>query len=592
MHNGALPNRESPLKSQLSSVALGLILVLASAGAVSSYLSLRNLLLAFLPLSAAIVLLVALTISPTRQKRDAILQLVIGCYALSLLLSSTLISNDLLGWDVHQEFNLSLQVLTSGVWHPEIVAQYNSVLSVTVLPAAISLVSGVDLVWVFKIIFPALFSLVPVVVYRLYRSILSSEASFLCSFLLASYPAFYLELISLARQEVGTIFLVLVLLVLCYPSIGQGARGTLLTLLLTLGIVTAHYSLTYIYLILLALSFIVAGVSRRSNPLVSGPILLFAAVITLCWYGLFVSPFELISLSQLLSWLANGVLYDFFNPVSRPALLSMALGHYRPGLLGELNRVLYYATNATMLVGFLAFVRSAKKRAAERRMYPLLVLAFMLLCLSVFLPYFAASLDIQRIYLLVLLFASPCFVIGLEAAGRVLARLKLPLRSIRARPTAIQFKWVPAATILLCYFMFTSGWVWAMTMTEPSSFMLDSGRMAAYPDASLKAYFFSYYTAPQDIAGARWLKRYAIAELAVCADWNSRLNVLTSYGGLSRGLSGGALLPSTCNFAKAYVYLSVLNTVYGIGTQGNWPVSELPIGAHNRVYSDTSTIYT
>jgi uncharacterized membrane protein len=571
---------------------LGLVLIMTNAIVVSAYLSLRNVLLIALPLSAAAVLFVVLIVFPATQKRDTIYQLVIGIFGLSLLLSSTLISNDLLGWDVHQEFNLSSNVLASGVWHPEIQSQYNSVLSITILPAMISSVSNVDLIWIFKVIFPLLFSLVPVVVYRVYRSVLAPEAAFLCSYLLASYPAFYLELISLARQEVATILLVLALFVFFFPSISEGSRGTLLTLLMTVGIVTAHYSVAYIYLALLALSFVLSMVSKSSSSLVRAPILLFVGVITAYWYGLFVSPYELISLGQLFSWIANGILYDFLSPGSRPAILSMALSQYRPGLLGGLNRAFYYAMNLTIVLGFFAFIRKRGKTAAERRIYPLLVMAFILLGLSVLLPYFAASLDIQRIYLLVLLFASPCFVIGLEGFGRLLGRLRLPTHRVRMPPTRIQFRWVPAATILLCYFMFTSGWMWAVTMTAPSSFVLDSSRMASYPDDSVKAYFFSYYTVPQDIAGARWLKHYSTADRDVCADWNSRLNVLTSYGGLSRGLSGGPMLPSSCNFARAYVYLSLLNTLYRVGTQGNWSISVLPIDTFNRVYSDTSTIYT
>jgi uncharacterized membrane protein len=572
-------------------LGLVLVVVVTSASTVSAYLSLRNVLLIVLPLSAAAVIFVVLMFFPASQKRDTVFQVVIGVFGLSLLLSSTLISKDLLGWDVHQEFNLSLDVLRSGVWHPEIQSQYNSVLSITILPGMISSVSSVDLIWIFKVIFPALFSLVPVVLYRVYRSILGPEASFLCSFLFASYPAFYLELISLARQEVATILLVLALLIFFSPNINEGARGKILTLLMTVGIVTAHYSVAYIYLALLTLSFVLSVISKSSSPLVRAPILLLAGVITLYWYGLFVSPYELISLGQLFSWLVNGILYDFLSPGARPAILSMALSQYRPGLLGGLNRALYYATNLVIVLGFLIFIRKKRKTIAEARIYSLLVMAFMLLGLSVLLPYFAASLDIQRIYLLVLLFASPCFVIGLEAFGRLLGRLQLPSRRVRIPHVTIQLRWVPAVTILLCYFMFTSGWVWAVTMTAPSSFILDSSRMASYPDDSVKAYFFSYFTAPQDIAGARWLKQYATTDRVVCADSNSRSNVLTSYGGLSRGLSSGPMLPSSCDFARAYVYLSLLNTVYRVGTPGNWSVSVLPIDAFNRVYSDASTIY-
>lgn len=571
---------------------LAIFVILASASIASAYLSLRSVLLVILPLLGSAAFLVASRAVPAKEKRDIILQIIIGCVGLSLLLSSTLISNDLLGWDVHQELNLSNQVLRSGAWHPEFQAQYNSVLSITILPALVSLVSGIDLIQVFKIVFPVLFSLVPVVLYRFYRSVLGPEGAFLSAFLLASYPTFYIELISLARQEIATIFLVLMLLAFSYRTIGRGGSGTVLTLLLTFGIVTAHYSLAYIYLMLLAVSFVVSAVWRSFRPLVRPAILLLTVVITLYWYVFFVSPFELISLSQLFTWLVNGVIYDFFSPFSRPAILSMALRQYRPGLLGDLNRVLYYAVNFTMAIGFLFFATRRKKTMAEREVFPLLVLAFVLLGFSVALPYFAASLDIQRIYLIVLLLASPCFVFGAKAYYRILLRLGFSIKSNFVGRGKIQAKWIPAAAMLLCYFMFTSGWVWAVTMTAPSSFILDSRRMATYSDPSVKAYFFSYYTVPEDIAGAVWLKGHVIGQHVVCADWNSRLNVLTSYGELSRSVSGEALLPTGCDFQRSYVYLGLLNTQYGIGTQGNWSISRLPLDMLNRIYSDSSTIYS
>jgi len=572
---------------------IAIMLILTCVSAVSSYFSSRNVLLCIVPLLGSTVFFAVFKKFSTQWKDDVFFQLVIGLVGLSLLLSSTLISNDLLGWDVHQEFNLSLQVLRSGMWHPEVEAQYNSVVSITILPAAISLVSHINPIWVFKIVFPALFSLVPMVLYRFYRSVLNPEGSFLAAFLFMSYPTFYLELISLARQEIGTILLALVLLAFSYRSIGKGTSGMILILVLTVGIVMAHYSIAYIYLVLLVVSFIVSGITRRSRSLVSPFILLAAVVITFYWYVFFASPFELISLGQLFSWLVNGLVYDFFNPFSRPAILSMALGQYRLGFLGDLNRSLYFAVNLTMALGFLIFASRRKKMAAERGIFPLLVLAFLFLGLSVVLPYFAASLDIQRIYLLVLMLASPCFIFGAEAYSRVIRRAGLLLHAgLGVRRGSVQFKWVPAAALLLCYFMFTSGWVWAVTMGAPSSFLLDSKRMAASPNPSLEAYYFSYYTAPQDIAGARWLKQHLVSERVVCADWNSRLNVLTSYGELTRGLSSGPLLPSDCHFQKSYVYLSLLNTLYGIGTQGNWPVSQLPLETLNRVYTDGSTIYT
>ena len=217
--------------------------------AVGSYYSDRNLqLFAFLMLALA-VLVVAIKPRMPDVDQDRFFMAVIVCVSLSLLLSTTLLSDNLVGWDIHQEYSIFSQVLRNGVWHPTIDLPYNSVLSVSLLPAILSVVSGLDGLLIFRIVFPLLFSTVPLFLYKLYRQFLNPRAAFLSAFLFMSYPTFYVELPALARQQIAEIFLVLVLWFVFSRKVRQEQSTTsFVVLALTVGLITAHYSIAFIYI--------------------------------------------------------------------------------------------------------------------------------------------------------------------------------------------------------------------------------------------------------------------------------------------------------------------------------------------------------
>ena len=172
-------------------------------------------------------------------------------------------------------------------------------------------------------------------------------------------------------------------------------------------------------------------------------------------------------------------------------------------------------------------------------------------------------------------------------------------------------KWRPlAASLLFLFLLFDSGWVWAVSMDAPTSYLLDSERMAHYSrDPEVIVSFYGYYTSTEDVAGARWLNRQVsssstISNVAssVCADWYTRDELLVSYGGLPH--PGPSVpenfLPDKCDFREGYVYLSFVNTVYGVGSRDNprnftWPIAQISpeINADNVIYSNGgTTIYT
>src|SRR5208337_3996579 len=193
------------------------IAVMPVAAALAGYYGFRDLLILVYFFAAASVFTVVF--APLGESEDKFFILLLGAVALSLLFSGTLISPYISGFDMNQEFQLFQQVQQSGVWIPQISLLYNTALSVTVLPTTISLVSALSGTQVFKIIYPALYSTVPVLLYKIYRRFMNPKAAFLSVFAFLAYPASYVEITQLGREMVAETLLVLLILLLVLPKI-------------------------------------------------------------------------------------------------------------------------------------------------------------------------------------------------------------------------------------------------------------------------------------------------------------------------------------------------------------------------------------
>jgi uncharacterized membrane protein len=264
-----------------------------------------------------------------------------------------------------------------------------------------------------------------------------------------------------------------------------------------------------------------------------------------------------------------------------------------------MNRGTQYLTILCIIIGFLVFVRKRKKTLDERIFMPLMAISLGFLFTSVAVPLLAGTLNITRIYQIALIMIAPCFYLG---AGKITAGLEWLFTFASAHPIRIQIGTSFAAAIMFSYLLFTSGWVWSITSDVPTSPVLDQQRMANSSDLVVRViYYYGYYTFSEDIAAAQWLRVYGAGGQSVCADFNSRWHVLTSYGWYGRD---GPILPWECDFAQQYVYLSISNSLLQVGTTPengplvNGPLIVFPLNltsptlsTENRVYSDGASIF-
>jgi len=554
--------------------------------AVASYYGARTVILGtYLLLGLSVLILIL------RPQNDQTLLALTASISLSLILSFTLTSSNLIGWDIHGEYYQFTQVITNGTWDSSQALHYNAAVSISILPTIIDLVTTLNGVRIFKFVFPIIFSMVPVVVYKFYRRFLKPQFAFMAVFLFMSYPAFYQELVELGREEVAQLILVLLLLLFLSPRISRKRSGTFMVVGLTVGLVLAHYSLTYIYLAMLAFSYIFARISRRVLSLDSLTILL-SIVIAISWYLFVASGSTLSTLVQFISYVNNGIFQDFFTTSSRPVQVLQAFGlaSVRAGALHVLNRFIQYLVLAGMFFGFIVVTCKRQKNDAERKMVPLITMGVVMMGMSVLIPFFAAGLNLSRIFQIALISLAPCLIYGTE-------KIQSVLRSVAYLSKLVRFKSLPTkrpalAALLVCYFLFVSGWTWAVTLDRPTSFVLDSQRMKDSNDPLLLAEFYSEYTVPSDVAGASWARIYA-ANSPICGDYVSMQHVLNSYGNRPRP---APIIPyGECLKPPSYIFLGELNSFHGIGIDDSgatWPIVNitLVLQAENRIYSGGSTI--
>jgi uncharacterized membrane protein len=178
--------------------------------------------------------------------------------ALSLLYYGSLVSWFVWGWDIQRELYFANLVLTNGVWNPALPDATNAVLSVTTLAPLLSQTSGLSLVWLFKLVYPLLFALVPLGIFIVVQKQTNDKIAFLAAFFVSFLFTFFSEMPALARQEIAELFLILLLVIILdkYRSKEEKKRIYLLYGIFAVSLVASHYSLALVYLIYLVIAWL------------------------------------------------------------------------------------------------------------------------------------------------------------------------------------------------------------------------------------------------------------------------------------------------------------------------------------------------
>jgi len=223
---------------------------------------------------------------------DALLVVILFAAGLALMWSFSLRGDLVYGFDISSEYYSLNQTVTGGVWHishPN--DAYGAMLSLTVLPAALHELSGVQTLLIFKVVYPIVAALFPVGIFCLGRRFISGRWAFMAAALVIMQQTFFEQMPALARQEIGTLlFTALIALLLDTTESKRSPGRWIFVCLLSLGMVVSHYSTTYLAIPLFALAAALQWIFSwfRPIPRMSGVLLLAFGVSlagAIVWYG-------------------------------------------------------------------------------------------------------------------------------------------------------------------------------------------------------------------------------------------------------------------------------------------------------------------
>ena len=544
------------------SVIFVLLPVLGAVGAI--FLNIPILLSLIILISIAY----ALSIFSHRLVPSNLYPLMIFSVALALLFHVVFTSNFIIGYDANLEYYVFKLTQINAHWgfiNPTLytaqTVNYNSMLSITILPTIYQSLMNINGETVFKLLYPFIFSLVPVVLYRLYEKQIGRLASLISVlFFISGLLVFYgVTSISLDRQIVGTLFFTLSILIVVNQEMSISSRRMLL-IVFGAALVVSHYSLTYIFLVFISFIYIVSKIKGDSDKVLDGMTVLFFFVATFLWYSLSVSPIS--SLVQFLYGFISRFSIDIFNPAARSTqtFVSQPLS----SITNSISIAIFFTAHILIAIGILCIIFRPQRVGLSPKYRTISILGAITLTLAVALPNLAPSLSLDRFYQISLLFIAPCFCLGFKICSdlsksawrKVIGRRPSENRSAQIGMSLL--------CILLVSFLLTqSGFVNRVMGDSPIVRSVNIDRVKTSNNLELEIDFYSAYLPEQDVFSAVWLQRHMVANSTVFADSLSQVHVLTSYGLIPlqqmRSLSNWTTLEH-----GSLVYLGRLNVVNNV----------------------------
>jgi uncharacterized membrane protein len=506
---------------------------------------------------------------------ESLFPFLIFSISIALVCQVLLTSPHIVGADANLEYYIFRLTQISGHWgflnanvNPLVTLNYNSMLSITVLPAIYSTLMNAQGEIVFKILYPFIICLIPLVLYRTFEKQFGKLIGLLSTlFFVFTSLAFYdFEILSLNRQIVGEFFLVISVFLFLNKEIPVTKRRALL-IVFGFALAVSHYSLAFMYLAFVAVIYIVSRFKPKIDSAFNFVTVLLLFVITFAWYS--------IASNSLLNTLENTIVYT----INQALVLGQSSHHIGVATtMYSLPEVFTAATwtNVAMLfisyfflaMGIIVMVLRPKGTGISAEYRVLSIAASIILAVAAIVPSVAIILNFSRFYAITLLFLSPCFVFGgltvLASMKKAWMKVKRPLRrKLGSKSKNINIVLLLIAIILSAYFLSQDGFVNRVTGTSIHSYNLDFDRMMNSNESQVKMTLYGAYIPEQDVSSAIWLLNYRPGTTTVYADFLSSARVLISYGLMPQGL----MLPLT-NLTipgqSTFIYLSSLNVINGV----------------------------
>jgi|GEM_PF-4155236 uncharacterized membrane protein len=512
----------------------------------------------------------------------------------AILLSVSMRSNHLIGYDINQEFQVFSATLKNGLWHPHLFQNtYNACLSITILPTVLKDLMPISPDYIFKFVMQGIFSFAPIGVYVLAKYFMENwekkaTYAFISALFFVVQYQFLNEFPALIREQVATIFFALIFISATNASLKKSTKSALI-LLFGVGMIVSHYSTAYICLGLLILVLLIKPIIQRLVHLkslrnsgwhISPLLVLILFLFSFLWYAELLSStggviqkvessvtnfgqifssdsrspfvnttFGLGGYSETPQTLKQASLsrqssYSYTDSTKSDYQVSPALtpapqinNGYQNLLLKTLNKYIPALIKLVVILGLASIIFASFKGARYAEEGALVIAAGIIFVLMVILPSLSQDYNIERLYQQLLIFISSSFVIG---SLLIIKYSKL--------------KYAEASVFLLlsAYFLCTSGVV-SQIAFGISNINFDNFDLN----------YVHFYSLDGDIDSLKWLQSaYHQHPSIIDIDEYSKLKTYSNTVLPADNLVPG-LLPTQIG-KSAYVYASSTNLRYNI----------------------------
>ncbi len=499
-------------------------------------------------------------------KSTTLYPLLLFSIGLTLLLMTFLSSNYLNGYDTHFEYYTFSVTKLASSWNPTIgladfqssgwpVYTTNSMLSDTVFPTILSNVLNIDGTYIFNILYPLIFSLVPLCLYQLLQKQWGKKIALLSALFFMANVVFF-DYRNNSRQLIAELFYMLLFIVLFKKEFNVRNKWILLAFF-GFGLVVSYYSFTFVFLFFIFSTWLcVKIISKRKDLNIKLPMVAFFFVLTFLWYTE-VAGAPLNRLGLFFQATISSFQNEFLVASSRGSVVTSVLGlSQAPSLLHQIGRIVFYVAILLILVGFFTMVFRRKKEKYDLENSVLVFLNLIPLTMVIVLPHIAYDFQMDKLYHVTLLFLSPLFVIG----GKTLFDAGVKFFSSKKEWSHKSFSLILIVTILIPFFLFQSGLVYeVLNDPVPSSIPLSEYRMDEHTRLSL------WLVDENDFFGATWLSNSINkTNSQIYSDTASRYKVLISA--LLNVNEVESLSNTTVFNGTSYIFLNRYNTQSGILT--------------------------
>lgn len=447
--------------------------------------------------------------------------------------------------------------------------------------------------WGFKLMGSFIFSFIPVVLYFAFKRVTNNDNAFFSSFLLISLFWYYNYLPISIRNGYAMLFLSFLLLMLVSSDIKRVHRSTL-SIVFALSLVTSHYGLSYIFMIILIVGFIffliLEGIGYKVRDRV-----FFSLNFTVLYLTMALSWYIYVAESANFNWIlrfAKDVLTSiegFLAPESSNVIYSMTARQLSFSI--DVTKYILLIFFILIAIGiFLSIYKNLfRKENSFSEEYLFISLGFLGICGITLLP--VGKMGTIRVIFIGLLVFSPMALIGFRYI------LRLFNRNISGKSVTCFF-----SVLLFFFFAFNSGLI-SETVTRgddyPPNALIAKERIERNDNIYAKEYLYRERYAPyQTIQQRTWILAHGEDSIERRCDYIMQHSIYrivrVIYLTKNEKLPGGYFKPLETSKNTGYVLLGYHNIKSKLFFKANitesFSINRIQEEGMSKIYTNSGSI--